>query len=138
MINMLKICQLFIFTLSLVILLSITVVIAQEGLLDGKVFVGQSIEKHKSAVKEDELRFLNGKFHSIGYGQRGFNKGVYTARAEEGKIFFEAETVNQKQGKIKWRGIVHGDSIEVNCRWSKSGWLSDTEKNYSFKGTLRK
>jgi hypothetical protein len=138
MTNRLKICQLLLFTLSLVILFSITSVIAQEGLLDGKVFVGQSIEKHRKAVKKDELKFMNGKFHSISYGQRGFNEGVYTARAEEDKIYFEAETVNPKQGKIKWRGIVHGDSIEVNYRWSKKGWLSDTEKDYSFNGTLKK
>jgi len=138
MTNMFKICQLFLFTLSLVILFNITIVIAQEGLLDGKVFVGQSREKHKRAVKEDELRFMNGKFHSTGYSQRGFNEGVYAARAEEDKIYFEAETVNPKQGKIKWSGIVHGDSIEVNYRWSKKGWLSDTEKDYSFNGTLKK
>jgi len=73
---MLKICQLFLFALSLVFLFSITIVIAEEGLLDGKVFVGQSLEKHRRAVKEDELRFMNGKFHSIVYGQRGFNEGV--------------------------------------------------------------
>jgi len=138
MTNMSKICQLFFFTLSLIILFSMTIVIAQEGLLDGKVFVGQSREKHKRAVKEDELRFMDGVFHSIGYGQKGFNEGVYTARAEEDKIYFEAETVNPKQGKIKWRGIVHGDSIEVNYHWSKKGWLSDTEKDYSFNGTLKK
>jgi hypothetical protein len=138
MTNRLKICQLLLFTLSLVILFSITIVIAQEGLLDGKVFVGQSIEKHRKAVKEDELKFMNGKFHSIGFGQRGFNEAVYSARAEEDKIYFEAETVNPKQGKIKWRGIVHGDSIEVNYRWSKKGWLSNTEKDYSFNGTLKK
>ena len=76
MTNSLKICPLLLFTLSLVILFSITSVIAQEGLLDGKVFVGQSIEKHRKAVKEDELRFMNGKFHSISYGQRGFNEGA--------------------------------------------------------------
>ena len=111
-----KTCQLFLVTFTLVILFSVTNVITQEGLLDGKVFVGQSIEKHRRAVKEDELRFMNGKFHSIVYAKRGFNEGVYTARAEEDKIYFEAETVNPKQGKIKWRGIVHGDSIEVSQR----------------------
>ena len=131
--------QFFLITLSLSILFSVTMVIAQEGLLDGKVFVGQYREKHKrGAVKEDELRFMNSEFHSIVYGQRGFNEGVYTARAEADKIYFEAETVNPKQGKIKWRGIVHGDSIEVNYSWSKKGWLSDTVKDYSFKGTLKK
>jgi hypothetical protein len=138
MTSILKICQLLLFTISLVILFTITIVIAQEGLLDGKVFVGQSVEKHRIDIKEDELRFMDGKFHSIVYGQKGFSEGVYTARAEEDKIYFEAENVNPKQGKIKWRGIVHGDSIEVNYRWSKKGWLSDTEKDYSFNGTLKK
>ena len=138
MTNRLKKCQLFLVTLSLAMLFSVTIVIAQEGLLDGKVFAGQAIEKHKRAVKEDELRFLNGKIHSIAYGKRGFSKGVYTARAEEDKIFFEAKTVSPKQGKIEWQGIVNGDSIEVNYRWSKRGWLSNTEKNYSFNGKLKK
>jgi hypothetical protein len=138
MTNRFKKCQLFLFNITLVILFSFTNVIAQDGLLDGKVFVGQSIEKHRRAVKEDELRFINGEFYSIVYSQKGFNKAVYASRAEEGKIYFEAETVNPKQGKIKWRGIVHGDSIEVNYHWSKKGWFSSTEKEYSFNGTLKK
>ena len=138
MINRFRICQLFFFTLGLVTMFGITIVIAQEGLLDGKVFVGQYREKHKRAVKEDELRFLDGEFHSIGYGQKGFNKAVYSARTEEDKIYFDVETVSPKQGKINWSGIVHGDSIEVNYRWSKKGWLSNTEKDYSFSGTLEK
>ena len=138
MTNMLKICQLFLFTLSVVFLFNITIVIAQENLLDGNVYVGQSREKHIRTVKEDELRFINGEFHSIRYGKKGFNNGMYTATAEADKIYFEAETVNPKQGIIKWRGIVLGDSIEVNYHWSKKGWLSDTEKDYSFNGTLKK
>jgi hypothetical protein len=116
----------------------ITIVIAQEGILDGKKFVGQYRENHKRTFKADELRFFNGKFHSIVYGQKGFNEGVYIARAEEDKIYFEAETVSSKQGKIIWRGIVHEDTVEVNYHWSKKSWLSDTEKDYSFKGTLKK
>ena len=130
--------RLFLFTPILILLFSSTIVTAQEGLLDGKVFVGQSREKHIRTVEEDELWFTNGEFHSIGYGQKGFNEGKYTAKAEEDKIYFEAETVNPKQGKIKWRGIVHGDSIKVNYHWSKKGWLSDTAKDYSFVGTLKK
>ena len=138
MINRFRICQLFFFTLGLVTMFGITIVIAQEGLLDGKVFVGQYREKHKRAVKEDELKFLDGEFHSIAYGQKGFNKGVYSARTEEDKIYFDVETVSPKQGKINWSGIVHGDSIEVYYHWSKEGWLSNTEKDYSFRGTLKK
>ena len=137
MTNMFNICRLIVFTLGLVILSSAATVIAQENLLDGKVFVGQSKEKHKRGVEEDELRFMNGEFQSIGYGQKGFNEGVYTAKAEADKIYFEAEPVSSKQGKIKWRGIVHKNSIEVNYRWSKKGWLSDTQKDYLFKGKLK-
>jgi len=137
MANICKTGQIFLLTLGLTILFSIAIVIAQKGLLDGKVFVGQSREKNIRSVEEDELRFIDGKFHSSSYGLKGFNEGVYTARAEGDKIYFEAETVNPKQGKIEWRGIVHGDSIEVNYRWSKKGWLSNTEIDYSFNGTLK-
>jgi hypothetical protein len=137
MTNISKVYKIFLFALSLAILFSTTIVIAQKGLLDGKVFIGQSKEKNIGAVKEDELRFMDGKFHSISYGLKGFIEGVYTARAEEDKVYFEAETVNPKQGKITWRGIVHGDSIEVNYRWSKRGWLSNTEIDYSVNGTLK-
>ena len=134
-----KICHLSILTLGLVALLNMTMVIAQEGLLEGKVFIGQYSEKHKrGAVIEDELRFENTEFYSMVYGQRGFNHGMYTARADADKIYFEAETTHPKQGKIIWRGIVHGDSIEADYSWKKKGWLSDTVKDYSFKGTLKK
>lgn len=136
--NMFKINQAIIFSLCLVIIFSAEIAVAQEGILDGKIFIGQYKEKHKRGVKEDELKFMNGEFHSTGYGQRGFNEGVYKARAEEDRIYFEAETVSPKHGKIKWRGIVHGDSIEVNYQWSKRGWLSDTKKDYLFFGTLKK
>ena len=138
MINILKICRLFIFTFSILIVFSISGVIAQEGLLDGKAFIGQSREKHKDFAKEDELRFMNGEFHSIGYGLKGFNESVYTTKTEADKIYFEAETVNPKQGKIKWKGVVHGDTIEVDYQWSKKGWFSNKEINYSFSGTLKK
>jgi hypothetical protein len=127
-----------IFTLGLLIVFSTAIAVAQEGQLDGKVFVGQYREKHKRAIREDELRFTDGEFHSADYGQKGFDGGVYQAKTVDGKIYFEAETVSSKQGKIIWRGIIHGDSIEVNYQWSKKGWLSDTQKDYLFSGKLKK
>ena len=131
-------CSILVFILSLVTVSTITSVAAQEGLLDGKVFVGQYREKHKGAVEKDELRFANGEFDSNVYSQMGFKVGEYTSRAEKDTIYFEAKTVSQKQGVITWGGKVRGDSIEVSYRWSKKGWLSDTVKNYMFSGTLKK
>ena len=105
---------------------------AQKGLLDGKAFIGQYKEKHIGGVKEDEIRFLDRKFYSLGYGQKGFNKGAYTAEEKENKIYFEAEIVSQKQGNIKWRGVVHDKSIKVSYQWIKSCWFSDKVKDYLF------
>lgn len=137
--NIFKICQVFLLTFGLVVLFSTTATVnAQEDPLEGKVFTGQFREKHIRAVEEDELRFIEGEFHSKVHGQKGFNGGVYTVRAAEGRIHFEAETVSPKQGKIRWRGIIHGDSIEVDFRWIRKGWFSDTVKDYLFNGTLQK
>ena len=136
--NKFKLRKIFLLAISLVMLCYIANVVAKEGgLLDGKVYVGQSKEKHKKNFKEDELIFKNGKINSIDHVQSGFNEGVYTAIEEGDRIFFEAEIVSKNQGKIKWRGIVHGDSIEVDYSWSKKGWLSDTIKEFSFNGTLK-
>lgn len=56
--NKFKLRQIFLLAISLLMLCYITNVIANEGgLLDGKVYVGQSKEKHKKNVKENELRF---------------------------------------------------------------------------------
>ena len=111
---------------------------AQEGLLDGRVFIGKYSEKHKKEIKEDELRFLSGKFYSRWYGKSGFNEGAYTTRVDDDKIYFETQTISPKKGTIKWKGTVHGDSIEVNFHLSKKGWFSDTEKDYFFTGELKK
>jgi len=138
MTTMLKLYPSFLFALSVLVLLSMTTAIAQEGLLDGKIFVGQARERHIKKVNDDELKFVKGEFYSSFYAQRGFSEGVYTAREEADKIYFEAETMNPKQGNIKWRGVVRGDSIDVNFQWRKKGWLSNTEIDYSFSGELKK
>ena len=135
---MVKIGRLFIFCLSLIMLLGGDALIAQEGLLDGMVFIGQYRVKHTRSAKEDELSFMNGEFNSVYYSQKGFRNAAYTATAEGGEIHFTTETESLKKGKIKWRGIVDGDSIEVNYHLSKMGWLSNTETDYLFQGTLKK
>ncbi len=114
------------------------VVFAQEGLLDDKVFIGRSIENHISNAKEEEIKFIDGKLHSRIYARRGFAKGVYTAVVKQDGIHFEAVTVSPEQGTIDWRGIVSGDSIIVKYQWRKTGWLTDTVRDYSFVGTIVK
>jgi hypothetical protein len=138
MLNRLTIKCVFYVSLSLIWLLGPAGVAAQNSLLDGRSYIGQSEEKHKKKVTEDELSFRNGKLHSSGFDQRGFAEGDYTAIAIDEEIFFEAKTMSPKHGDIEWSGVVIGDTIQVDYLWLKRGWLTDTEKVYSFKGTLKK
>ena len=114
------------------------VVLAQEGLLDRKVFTGRYQENHISSLKEEELKFLDGQLVSMIFARKGFVEGVYTAVVKKDGIHFEAVTVSPNQGTIDWRGIVYGDSIVVNYKWRKKGWFTDTVKDYSFNGMMVK
>jgi hypothetical protein len=136
--NRVIINSVFYVLLSILWLLGTAGAAAQDSLLDGRSYIGQSEEKHKNKVTEDELSFMNGKFRSSGFDQRGFAEGDYTAIAIDEEIFFEAKTMSPKHGDIEWSGVVIGDTIQVDYRWLKRGWLTDTEKVYSFKGTLKK
>ena len=45
---------------------------AYSGILDGKTFVGKNGMIGKSGSEDDEIRFENGKFYSVGCGKYGF------------------------------------------------------------------
>jgi hypothetical protein len=112
--------------------------LAQEGLLDDRAYAGQFSENHMDGVKEDKLVFLAGRFQSHYYAKRGFGNGAYTAWVEMDKVYFKAEIENPKNSRIYWQGFARGDNIVVTFRWHKKGWLSNTEKDYSFHGKLEK
>ena len=123
-------------SLLLTMVVNTPVALADQGLLDSKVFVGQFKEKHIRGAENDRLVFDKGSFRSDAYARRGFVEGAYTADVEQDRIYFEAVTASPSDGTITWRGVVTGDTIEVDFSLRKKGWLSDTVKDYSFKGTL--
>ena len=132
------IAHMYVLTILLFALWTASVVFAQEGLLDDKVFIGRYKENHISDVKEEEIKFIDGELHSMVYARKGFTKGVYTAVVKQDGIHFEVVTVSPEQGTIDWRGIVSGDSIVVKYQWRTKGWLTDTVRDYSFIGTIVK
>ena len=136
--KIIKFSHMIFLTVVLFMLWAASVVYAQEGLLDDKVFMGRYKEKHISAVNEEKLTFMNGELHSMVYARRGFTKSGYEAVAKHDGIHFEAVSNSPKQGKIDWRGIVRGDSIVVHYQWKQEGWLTDTIRKYSFTGTIVK
>ncbi len=133
-----KIVHTYVLPILLFALWATPVVLAQEGLLDDKVFTGRYQENHISTVKDEELKFLDGELHSMVYARMGFAKGVYTAVVKQDGIHFEAVSVSPKQGTIDWRGIVYADAIVVTYQWRKKGWLTDTVRDYSFNGMIVK
>jgi len=133
-----NIAHMYFLSILLIALWATPVVLAQESLLDDKVFIGRYQENHIASEKEEELKFVDGKLHSMVYARKGFAKGVYKAVVKPDGIHFEAVTVSPNQGTIDWRGIVYDDSIVVNYKWLKKGWFTDTERDYSFNGTIVK
>ncbi len=87
--------------------------LADTGLLDGKVFVGEAGEKGKPAdEKNDTITFANGLFHSSTCDQWGYGKAAYKTSGQGDAIAFESETVSPKDGKLAWKGTLSGDKME--------------------------
>ena len=101
-----------------------SVTLAAPGPLDGKVFLGEAGEKGKVAdEKGDVISFADGKFHSSYCDQYGFNKGDYSARKEGNATVFEVETVSEKEGRLKWKGVLKDNSLEGTfTHYRKPAW----------------
>src|SRR5210317_124262 len=60
---------------------------AYSGILDGKTFVGKNGEIGKKSSEDDEIKFENGKFFSVGCGKYGFGDAEYTTKADGDRVF---------------------------------------------------
>jgi hypothetical protein len=122
----------------LLILWLVNVLIAQDkparmhsGLLNGKSFAVEMIEKGKQEGQHDTFRFRKGKFHSTACDKYGFATGKYRASREGDAIHFEVETISKKEGKLNWKGTVKGGMVEGTAIWTKG---SQAPMEYLFHG----
>jgi hypothetical protein len=102
-----------------------------KGLLNGKTFAVEMIEKGKQEGQHDSFRFRKGKFHSTACDRYGFGTGKYRASREGDTISFEVETVSKKEGKLNWKGTVKGGMVEGTAIWTKGG---QAPMEYTFHG----
>ena len=122
---------------SVVLLFNAGFGLASEGLLDGKVFTGQTGKKGKEASNTDDLKFENGKLYAVGWAPWGFGWGTYSTKVEGNKINFEAVTTSPKNGKIVWSGIVNGNMIDATYIWTKKSWYGERKQEKWFKGKAK-
>ena len=110
--------------------------ITVSDILDGKKFMGPTGEKGKKVHHVDILSFSDGKFTSSECFQYGFSGGPYTTTVADDSIHFHAETVSPSHGKMVWKGVLKGDTLEVTYTWTKERWFWTTFREYWFKGSL--
>ena len=92
-------------------------------------------EKGKTKGDPDTFVFKDGKFRSTACDAYGFTETSYTAAVSDVSTTFEAEATSPKEGTMKWKGTVKGDSLEGTAVWTKNG---QADMHYTFKGTLKK
>ena len=90
-------------------------------LLDGRTYIGHVGEKGKEPGDEDTLRFAEGKFHSSACDAYGFTAAPYTAEAHGDTFTFAAETVSEKEGRMRWSGTIRTYQLEGTAVWTKPG-----------------
>jgi hypothetical protein len=113
--------------------------VAASGLLDGKTFEGQCVEKGKAAGTgvPDELRFRDGKFLSTACLTHGCGEAKYTAKTLGKTVTWESTLVSTKasEGTILWKGTVKGDVAEATLVWTKPG---QKPSEWTFSGRLKR
>ena len=111
---------------------------AYSGILDGKTFAGKNGEIGKKNSEDDEIKFENGKFFSVGCGKYGFGDAEYTTKADGDRVFFTADIYSNKYGRITYSGFVKGDDLNGTFIWFDKGKYDKPEQVKWWKGSVKK
>ena len=110
---------------------------AYSGILDGKNFVGKNGQIGKSDSEDDEIKFENGKFMSVGCAKYGFGNAEYTAKADGNRVFFTADIYSDKYGRITYSGTVTGNDLKATFLWFDKGKYEKPEQVKWWKGSAK-
>ena len=112
---------------------------AYSGILDGKTFSGKNGEIGKSGSEDDEIKFENGKFLSIGCAKYGFGNADYTSKVDADRVFFTADIYSVKYGRITYSVFVKGDDdLNGTFIWFDKGKYEKPEQVKWWKGSAKK
>jgi hypothetical protein len=94
---------------------------AQTSPLDGRRFEGVFLPRGKTSGDADTLLFQGGRFHSRACDRYGYADAPYRVAPAGDAIAFEAETESPKYGKLVWRGVVRGDTLNATATMVREG-----------------
>lgn len=94
---------------------------AQTGPLDGRRFDGVFLPRGKTSGDADTLLFQGGRFHSKACDRYGYTDAPYRVAPAGDAIAFEAETESPKYGRLVWRGVVRGDTLNATATMVREG-----------------
>ena len=120
------------------LLFFVWVIPSYSGALDGKTFIGKNGVIGESGSEDDEIRFQDGKFFSVGCGKYGFGESAYTTKVEGNKVFFTADIYSDKYGRITYSGFVKGDDLQSTFIWFDKGKYAKPEQVKWWKGSAKK
>jgi hypothetical protein len=121
---------------ALALSLALSAPAAAAGELDGQAFIGPTGPRGEAAERADEkVEFAGGLFRSSVCEQMGFSPNAYRATREGDAVRFESLLVSEKDGTIRWEGVVRGGVLAASYTWTKERLLWTTRREYWFKGT---
>ena len=110
---------------------------AYSGILDGKTFAGKNGEIGKSGSEDDEIKFENGKFLSVGCAKYGFGDADYTTKVDGDKVFFTADIYSNRYGRITYSGMIKGNNLKATFVWFEKGKYEKPEQVKWWEGSVK-
>lgn len=107
------------------------------GILDGKTFVGKNGEIGKSDSEDDEIKFENGKFLSVGCAKYGFGDADYTTKVDGDRVFFTADIYSNRYGRITYSGMVKGNDLKAIFVWFEKEKYAKPEQVKWWEGSVK-
>ncbi len=116
-------------------------IVDEHYLLDGKQFKAGIVradadEEKKKSPLGDLLIFNEGKFSSVVCKKYNFAAAPYQVSKDGDQVHFSAVLHSPTDGKMAWKGIIRGDSLEGTMHWTKKRWYWTIDVEHKIVGKL--
>ncbi len=101
---------------------------------DGRVYVANYGQDERRETGRDVMRFENGQMSTAICIKFGFMPAPYFLSVEDGRVHFYAEMPSEKQGNMKFTGVIENDRIKATANWKQDRWYWSVDVKLMFEG----